>query len=291
MCKRLQIFSIIIGILTVLALLMMTGGCANSALPSATPAATVSKTSTPALSSSSVPLTTPAAAPPAPASSTSQPPPPATSQPAASPKPPAPSSQPPPAVSQPPPAGGGAAPAPAPGGGASPVPLPSMSGKLIVTSSVVKDGGILKDPYACNGASSGTDVSGKSLPLTWTGAPAGTKSFAVLITTIRGGGDEGVFLVVYNIPGTATGLPEGIAEDTVDPKIGTLGSNDHSANAYQLPCGGGTGTFNYTVIVYALSKMPDKLTDPKAADATALRDAITGSILDAGSMTFDVILQ
>ena len=206
----------------------MAGGCSNSAVPSTTPAAAVSKTSTLALSTSSVPLTTSAAAPPAPAPVASQPPPPAASQPAASPKPPAPGSY-------TPPAGGGAA--PAPGGGASPVPLPPMSGKMIVTSSVVKDGGILKDPYAYNGSSGGTD------------------------------------------------------EDTVDHKVGTVGVNDHTANAHQLLCGGGTGTFNYTVIVYALSKMLDKLNDPKAADATALRDAITGSILDAGSMTFDVILQ
>ena len=298
MCRRLQLLSVVIGILAVLALLVMTGGCAQSAAPSPTPAASVSKTSTPVISSSSPALPTSSAAPPAPAPTTSQPPPPAASQPAASPKPPAPSSSAPAAGGvQPPPAAGGAAPppaggaaAPAPSDGAAPAPLPAMSGKLLVTSSVVKENGILPDLYNCNGLTASTPIVPKSLPLSWTGAPAATKSFVVLITHVRGGGDEGIFFVVYNIPGTSTGLPAGIADNTVDPKIGTVGNNDKLATSYSPPCGGGTGTFKYTVIVYAVSKTLDGLKDPTAADAAAVRDAMTGSILDAGALNFNVVL-
>ncbi len=297
MCRRLQLLSVVIGILAVLALLVMTGGCAQSAAPSPTPAASVSKTSTPVISSSSPALPTSSAAPPAPAPTTSQPPPPAASQPAASPKPPAPSSSAPAAGgAQPPPAAGGSAPppaagaGPAPSDGAAPAPLPAMSGKLLVTSSVVKENGILPDLYNCNGLTASTPIVPKSLPLSWTGAPAATKSFVVLITHIRGGGDEGIFFVVYNIPGTSTGLPAGIADNTVDPKIGTVGNNDKLATSYSPPCGGGTGTFKYTVIVYAVSKTLDGLKDPTAADAAAVRDAMTGSILDAGALNFNVVL-
>ncbi len=297
MCRRLQLLSVVIGILAVLALLVMTGGCAQSAAPSPTPAASVSKTSTPVISSSSPALPTSSAAPPAPAPTTSQPPPPVASQPAASPKPPAPGSSAPAAGgAQPPPAAGGSAPppaagaGPAPSDGAAPAPLPAMSGKLLVTSSVVKENGILPDLYNCNGLTASTPIVPKSLPLSWTGAPAATKSFVVLITHVRGGGDEGIFFVVYNIPGTATGLPAGIADNTVDPKIGMVGNNDKLATSYSPPCGGGTGTFKYTVIVYAVSKTLDGLKDPTAADAAAVRDAMTGSILDAGALNFNVVL-
>ena len=297
MCRRLQLLSVVIGILAVLALLVMTGGCAQSAAPSPTPAASVSKTSTPVISSSSPALPTSSAAPPAPAPTTSQPPPPVASQPAASPKPPAPGSSAPAAGgAQPPPAAGGSAPppaagaGPAPSDGAAPAPLPAMSGKLLVTSSVVKENGILPDLYNCNGLTASTPIVPKSLPLSWTGAPAATKSFVVLITHVRGGGDEGIFFVVYNIPGTSTGLPAGIADNTVDPKIGTVGNNDKLATSYSPPCGGGTGTFKYTVIVYAVSKTLDGLKDPTAADAAAVRDAMTGSILDAGALNFNVVL-
>ena len=165
-----------------------------------------------------------------------------------------------------------------------------MSGKLLVTSSVVKEDGILPDLYNCNGLTASTPIVPKSLPLSWTGAPAATKSFVVLITHIRGGGDEGIFFVVYNIPGTSTGLPAGIADNTVDPKIGTVGNNDKLATSYSPPCGGGTGTFKYTVIVYAVSKTLDGLKDPTAADAATVRDAMTGSILDAGALNFNVVL-
>ncbi len=297
MCRRLQLLSVVSGILAVLALLVMTGGCAQSAAPSPTPAASVSKTSTPVISSSSPALPTSSAAPPAPAPTTSQPPPPVASQPAASPKPPAPGSSAPAAGgAQPPPAAGGSAPppaagaGPAPSDGAAPAPLPAMSGKLLVTSSVVKENGILPDLYNCNGLTASTPIVPKSLPLSWTGAPAATKSFVVLITHVRGGGDEGIFFVVYNIPGTATGLPAGIADNTVDPKIGMVGNNDKLATSYSPPCGGGTGTFKYTVIVYAVSKTLDGLKDPTAADAAAVRDAMTGSILDAGALNFNVVL-
>jgi hypothetical protein len=166
-----------------------------------------------------------------------------------------------------------------------------MSGKFIVTSPVVKDGGTLGDAYTCNITTAATPGVPKSLPLTWTGAPAGTKSFAVIINHIRGGGDEGIFFMVYKIPGTATGIPENLADNFADPKIGTLGRNDQGTTVYEAPCGGGSGTFKYTVVVYALSTTPEVLDDPKAVDAAALRSAMKNITLDAGTMSFNVIIK
>ena len=141
--------------------------------------------------------------------------------PVVTPKPPATTSQPPPVVtSQPPPASSAAPPpatqvveAPAPGAGpppgsiptgvsTSPTPAPTSSGKMALTSSVVKEGGSIPDMYSRTGAKAGLTTI--SPPLAWTGAPAGAKAFAV-----EGWNGE-IFWAVYNIPGTASSLPEAV---------------------------------------------------------------------------------
>ncbi len=209
-------------------------------------------------------------------------------------------SQTPVVTSQPPPASG--SPPSVPGGTSAIVPsLPAMSGKLVVSSSVVKEGGDLGDKYTGNGVVSGIVPEALSLPLSWTGAPAGTKSFAVIISHMRGGNDEGIFFVVYNIPGTATGIPEGMKPGTNDPAIGTIGRNDQvdryrppgatGATYYESPGGGTAGTYKYTVFVYALSDMPKVQNDPNSVDAAILRKAMDGITLDAASLNFNVVFR
>jgi len=165
-----------------------------------------------------------------------------------------------------------------------------MSGKMVVTSTAVTNG-VIADAYSCVGVTAGTVKVPKSLPLSWTGAPAGTKSFAVIISTIRGGGDEGIFFTVYNIPGTATGLPENLTDNLADPKIGTIGLNDQGTTVLEPPCGGGAGIFKYTVTLYALSTTPEVLDNPKSVNAAALRSAMKTITLDAAALSFTVTIK
>ena len=166
--------------------------------------------------------------------------------------------------------------------------LPNSSGKMIVTSTAVKEGGELGDKYTCNLFLTESTDRPVSLPISWTGAPAKTKSFTVIIWHTRVAADEGIFFLVYNIPATATGLPEAIKADLSDPKIGTVGQNTKYSNEYYAPCGGSAGIYKYNILVYALSAEPQLPSDPTKVDANVLRTAIKDTILDTGSMTFNV---
>ena len=115
---------------------------------------------------------------------------------------------------------------------------------FVVTSEAAQ-GGSLPDAYACDGA-------GKSPPLSWANAPAGTTEFAVLMSTIPPDGHTKYNWVLYGIPGSIHRLAKN------SQGIGTpgVGSNGNSA-AYQPPCSKGAGPKTYTFTVYALSAAPE----------------------------------
>lgn len=195
-------------------------------------------------------------------------------------------------VAPPPPTSGGINPPPPAAGGAPPPPQGQVaftpftaysSGKMVITSSVVKDGGTLSDKYTCNGVNSGQYAKATQLPIAWTGAPANTKSFALIMWSIRGGGDEGIWWVLYNIPPTVTSLPEDVQG------VGMLGMNDQAEQAYGPPCGGGPGTFRRNIVVYALSTMLN-LPDPTKVDAALLRQTMKDVILDSATFTVVTII-
>ncbi|MCP4045854.1 MAG: YbhB/YbcL family Raf kinase inhibitor-like protein [Gammaproteobacteria bacterium] len=92
--------------------------------------------------------------------------------------------------------------------------------------------------------------------LQWTNAPDGTRSFAVIChdpdaPVVSSGGYGFVHWVHYNVPGTATGLPEGTEENTTGP-------SDFGKPGYGGPMPpNGHGTHNYFFWVLALGREPD----------------------------------
>jgi phosphatidylethanolamine-binding protein (PEBP) family uncharacterized protein len=81
---------------------------------------------------------------------------------------------------------------------------------LILTSPAFANNGVIPKQYSCEG----TDI---SPPLQWSGAPQGTKSFALIIDDPdapdpRAPKMTWVHWVVYNIPADVHGLPEGAAK-------------------------------------------------------------------------------
>jgi Raf kinase inhibitor-like YbhB/YbcL family protein len=114
-----------------------------------------------------------------------------------------------------------------------------------------------------NAWADGTDIPAKytqageqvSPELKWTNAPAGTASFVLLMhdpdVALTGTTDDQLHWLVWNIPGTATGLPEHV------PQGATLadGSNQVSATGpvYRGPGAPATGPkHHYTIEVFAL---------------------------------------
>jgi phosphatidylethanolamine-binding protein (PEBP) family uncharacterized protein len=113
-----------------------------------------------------------------------------------------------------------------------------------LSSPEVVEGGALPAEYTCDGASA-------TLPLAWSGAPAGTRSYAVIMHHVAGPGDTHWYWVLYDIPVDVTGL----SKNSVG--VGTLGTNSvNDKTAYTPPCSKGPGAKTYTYTVYALSAQP-----------------------------------
>lgn len=122
-------------------------------------------------------------------------------------------------------------------------PMPSLS-TFQVTSTAGRDGGVLPVEHTCDGA-------GVSPELSWSGAPAGTREFAVLMTTLPGDGTTKWNWVLYGIPAATTGLSR------ASTGIGTQGyGSDGPSPGYQPPCSQGPGAKVYTFTVAALSAPP-----------------------------------
>jgi Raf kinase inhibitor-like YbhB/YbcL family protein len=105
--------------------------------------------------------------------------------------------------------------------------------------------------YGCTGGN-------RSPPLAWTHVPAGTKSFAVtMFDPDEKATPSGWWhWVVYDIPATATGLPEnaGVEKSSTLPKGSIQGRTDLGNAAYHGPCpGAGETPHRYRITVYALS--------------------------------------
>jgi Raf kinase inhibitor-like YbhB/YbcL family protein len=118
--------------------------------------------------------------------------------------------------------------------------------------------------------------------MTWADVPAGTQSFFVHVHDENRAGnkttEDQVHWVFWNIPATATGLPEGVPRGSQLPD----GSYQISASGpvYRGP-GAGPGPFHhYAFEVYALdTKLDVKPTDDAYATRVSVMNAIQGHIL------------
>ena len=73
-----------------------------------------------------------------------------------------------------------------------------------LTSAAFKDGAAIPVKHTCDGA----DV---SPPLAWSGAPEGTRSFALIADDPDAPAGTWVHWVLYNLPAAGSELPENIA--------------------------------------------------------------------------------
>ena len=142
----------------------------------------------------------------------------------------------------------------------------STAGKFTVTSTNISPGGKIADAQVYN--SFGCKGGNVSPELSWSSAPAGTKSFAILMHDPDAPTGSGWWhWVVYNIPASVSSLPAGAG----DPKKSLLpsgalqGRTDFGDPGYGGPCPPPGKPHRYYVRVYALKV--EKLEVP--ADATA----------------------
>ena len=155
------------------------------------------------------------------------------------------------------------------GSGGQPGAAPA-SPPMTLTVSGFADGGQIpvKFSQAAPGAAPGE---GTSPALNWTNTPPGTQSFVLHMHDMdvarNRTTDDQVHWVVWNIPATATGLPEGVPKGSQRPD----GSYQISATGpvYRGPGAAATGPLHhYMVEIYALDT---KLDVQPAADAFETR--------------------
>jgi Raf kinase inhibitor-like YbhB/YbcL family protein len=148
----------------------------------------------------------------------------------------------------------------------------SAEDKMKLTSSAFAENQTIPKVYTCEGR----DI---SPPLSWSEAPAQIKSLALIVDDPDAPDPAApkmtwVHWVLYNIPPSSSGLPEGVNASAL-PK-GTLeGNNDWHRTGYGGPCPP-VGRHRYFHKLYALDVV---LPDLKHPDKKALENAMKGHIV------------
>jgi Raf kinase inhibitor-like YbhB/YbcL family protein len=133
------------------------------------------------------------------------------------------------------------------------------AGRFVLTSPAFPAGGTIPKRFTCDGANA-------IVPLRWSGTPAGTKSFALIVDDPDA--PIGTFLhrIAWGIRGTAKGLPG---------KAPVEGANGASRSGWIGPCPP-SGVHRYIFRLYALrSPLPLRA----GADLAAFKAALKGRTL------------
>lgn len=145
---------------------------------------------------------------------------------------------------------------------------PALAQEFKITSPAFQTGGKIDKAFTCDGK----DV---SPALSWTGAPAGTKSFALVVEDPDAPAGVWDHWVVYNIPAANKGLAENVPRDKELPDGSRQGRNGWRKIGYGGPCPP-SGSHRYFFKLYALDTVLDL--DP-GASKSKLEKAMKGRIL------------
>jgi len=137
-----------------------------------------------------------------------------------------------------------------------------------LTSTAFSESASIPVKYTCRG----DDVSPS---LSWTEPPAGTRSFALIMDDPDAPMGTWVHWILFNLPGAARGLPEGVPT-TPSLKDGSVqGLSSAHSTGYHGPCPP-SGTHRYYFKLYALDIT---LALDSTANKEALLEAMEGHIL------------
>lgn len=123
--------------------------------------------------------------------------------------------------------------------------------------------------YTCSGAN-------VSPALQWSEAPVGTKSLALIADDPDAPGGTWTHWVIWDIPATGAGLPEGAPHDESLSGGARQGKNDFGKVGYGGPCPPPGKPHRYFFRMYALDKV---LELPAGSERPDLEDAMKRHIL------------
>lgn len=159
-----------------------------------------------------------------------------------------------------------------------PATAPPPKPGLTLTTMAFEDGGVIPPKYT---QSSPSPV---APDLEWTNVPANTMSFVLILhdpdTAVRKGTDDVLHWMAFNIPGTATGLAEGVPANPQLPDGTIQAKNLRGGVGFMGPGAGAAGPYHhYTFELFALDT---KLSLGPDATRPDVLKAIDGHILGKG---------
>lgn len=150
-----------------------------------------------------------------------------------------------------------------------PSPLTPDAPSTMTVSSAAFGQGVLTEHYTCHGAK-------VSPPLNWSGAPAGTRSYAIVLDDAAAPITPYIYWIVFNIPATTTDIL-----DHQLPPGARQADNSTGQPGYEAPCPRSPG-HKYRFTVYALGSM---LNLPNGAPTLAAWSAIARAAIARGRHT------
>jgi Raf kinase inhibitor-like YbhB/YbcL family protein len=129
-------------------------------------------------------------------------------------------------------------------------------------------GGDIPSQYTCDGAD-------KSPPLSWSGPPEGTKTFALIADDPDAPAGTWVHWVAYDIPASTAQLPEGVPKTQGIAGGGMQGKNDFQKIGYGGPCPPPGKPHRYYFKLYALD---NQLNLPAGSTKKDVERAIEGHV-------------
>jgi Raf kinase inhibitor-like YbhB/YbcL family protein len=146
---------------------------------------------------------------------------------------------------------------------------------LTLTSPAFEDGGIIPNKYTQS------DPNPVSPKLDWTNAPPGVVTYAIIMhdpdTAPNKKSEDILHWMAFNIPGSASGVPEGLPAIATFPDGGVQAKSFRGAVGYMGPGAGAAGPYHkYTLELYALDIKLDLGPDATRAD---LLKAMDGHVL------------
>ncbi len=108
-------------------------------------------------------------------------------------------------------------------------------------------GAAIPPAHTCDGADA-------SPPLEWSGAPAGTRAFALMLHDPDAPAGDWLHWAAWNIPAGSHALAAGIPKNASLPDGTQQGRNDFGRPGYGGPCPPG-GTHHYVFALYAIDAM------------------------------------
>jgi len=144
-----------------------------------------------------------------------------------------------------------------------------------LTSTAFRDGAAIPVKHTCDGG----DV---SPPLAWSGAPAGTRCFALIADDPDAPAGSWVHWVVYNLPAAVCELPENVAKvEALDLAGARQGRNDFRRPGYGGPCPPPGPAHRYFFTLYALDA---PLTLKAGAQSKDVETAMQGHVLGSAQL-------